>query len=71
MGVIPAYAAARAGVEGASASITDNDPYFKALQAEMADAAAELEEEVAETIASAGFCPPSRTRQASSSALRP
>ena len=37
MGVIPANSAARAAVEGASASITDNDPYFKALQAEMAD----------------------------------
>ena len=39
MGVIltPNGTAARAGVEGASASITDNDPYFKALQAEMAD----------------------------------
>ena len=29
--------ARRAGVEGGAASITDNDPYFKALQAEMAD----------------------------------
>jgi len=39
MGVIlaPNGTAARAGVEGGSASITDNDPYFKALQAEMAD----------------------------------
>src|SRR6266704_2470259 len=37
MGVISANQAGRAGVEGASASITDNDPYFKALQAEMAD----------------------------------
>ena len=39
MGVIlnPNGTAARAGVEGAAASITDNDPYFKALQAEMAD----------------------------------
>ena len=30
-------AAARAGVEGGAAAITDNDPYFKAMQAEMAD----------------------------------
>src|SRR6201746_944187 len=39
MGVIltPSGSAARAGVEGGAASITDNDPYFKALQAEMAD----------------------------------
>ena len=39
MGVIltPQGTAARAGVEGAATSITDNDPYFKALQAEMAD----------------------------------
>ena len=39
MGVIltPQGTAARAGVEGGAASITDNDPYFKALQAEMAD----------------------------------
>src|SRR5258706_10776404 len=37
MGVISANQAARAGVEGASASLTDNDPYFKALQAEIAD----------------------------------
>ena len=39
MGVIlnPNGTAARAGVEGAAASITDNDPYFKALQDEMAD----------------------------------
>ncbi len=30
--------AARSGVEGAAPpSITDNDPYFKAMQAEMAD----------------------------------
>ncbi|MCP5412603.1 MAG: NADH-quinone oxidoreductase subunit B [Alphaproteobacteria bacterium] len=28
---------ARAGVDGASHAITDNDPYFKALQAEMAE----------------------------------
>ncbi len=33
----PQGQAARAGVEGGAASITDNDPYFKALQAEMAD----------------------------------
>jgi NADH-quinone oxidoreductase subunit B len=37
MGVIPAGQGARSGVEGAAASITDNDPYFKAMQAEMAD----------------------------------
>ena len=39
MGVIltPQGTAARAGVEGAAPDITDNDPYFKALQAEMAD----------------------------------
>jgi NADH-quinone oxidoreductase subunit B len=37
MGVIPARAAGRSGVEGASPAITDNDPYFKAMQAEMAD----------------------------------
>ena len=39
MGVIltPQGTAARAGVEGGAAYITDNDPYFKALQAEMAD----------------------------------
>src|ERR1035441_3371765 len=38
MGVItPAGSGARSGVEGAAASITDNDPYFKAMQAEMAD----------------------------------
>src|SRR5258707_15100505 len=42
MGVIPPTSdsygtAGRSTVEGASASITDNDPYFKALQAEMAD----------------------------------
>src|SRR6201985_2761492 len=39
MGVIltPNGTAARAGVEGAGPDITDNDPYFKALQAEMAD----------------------------------
>ena len=37
MGVIPAGTASRAGVEGAAASISDNDPYFKAMQAEMAD----------------------------------
>ena len=37
MGIIPAGQAGRSGVEGANASITDNDPYFKALQAEMAD----------------------------------
>ena len=39
MGVIltPHGTAARSGVEGGAASITDNDPYFKAMQAEMAD----------------------------------
>src|ERR1700727_908078 len=39
MGVIlnPNGSAARSGVEGGAASITDNDPYFKAMQAEMAD----------------------------------
>jgi len=40
MGVIaspPAGTAARAGVEGATPQISDNDPYFKALQQEMAD----------------------------------
>src|SRR3954467_2793125 len=42
MGVIPPTSnsygqGVRAGVEGGAASITDNDPYFKALQAEMAD----------------------------------
>ena len=37
MGVIPAGQGARSGVEGAHPSLTDNDPYFKALQAEMAD----------------------------------
>src|SRR6195952_5519786 len=37
MGVIPAGSASRSGVEGAHPSLTDNDPYFKALQAEMAD----------------------------------
>jgi NADH-quinone oxidoreductase subunit B len=37
MGVIPAGTAARSGVEGAAASITDNDPYFKAAQAELQD----------------------------------
>ena len=37
MGIIPAGSAGRSGVEGAHPSITDNDPYFKALQAEMAD----------------------------------
>ena len=37
MGVIPARTAARAGVEGGSADISSNDPYFKAMQAEMAD----------------------------------
>ena len=37
MGVIPAGTAGRSGVEGASPAITDNDPYFKAMQAEMAD----------------------------------
>src|ERR1700733_9214914 len=38
MGVIPPHGtAARSGVEGGAPSVTDNDPYFKALQAEMAD----------------------------------
>ena len=37
MGVIPAGSGARSGVEGAAPQISDNDPYFKALQAEMAD----------------------------------
>src|ERR1051325_7588878 len=42
MGVInptsdPYGQASGSGVEGASPSITDNDTYFKALQAEMAD----------------------------------
>src|ERR1700722_20836563 len=39
MGVIlaPNGTAARSGVEGAAPGITGNDPYFKALQAEMAD----------------------------------
>jgi NADH-quinone oxidoreductase subunit B len=43
MGVIipstvkPAGSAGRAGVEGGAPQITDNDPYFKALQQEMAD----------------------------------
>ena len=39
MGVIldPHGSAGRSGVEGASPAITDNDPYFKAMQAEMAD----------------------------------
>src|SRR6478609_7308119 len=39
MGVIldPHGKAARAGVEGGAPQISDNDPYFKALQAEMAD----------------------------------
>jgi NADH-quinone oxidoreductase subunit B len=37
MGVIPAGAGARSSVEGAAASITDNDPYFKAAQAELHD----------------------------------
>ena len=37
MGVTPARTAARAGVEGGSSDITNNDPYFKAMQAEMAD----------------------------------
>jgi NADH-quinone oxidoreductase subunit B len=37
MGVIPAGQAGRAGVEGGAASITDNDPYFKAAQVELAD----------------------------------
>src|SRR5664279_5549070 len=35
--IIPAGTAARAGAEGAAPQITDNDPYFKALQQEMAD----------------------------------
>ena len=36
MGVIlPAGSAARSGVEGGNPSITDNDPYFRQLQAEM------------------------------------
>jgi NADH-quinone oxidoreductase subunit B len=34
---MPAGTAGRAGVEGARADIGDNDPYFKALQQEMAD----------------------------------
>src|SRR6185312_1851121 len=34
---VPAGTAGRAGVEGAHADIGDNDPYFKALQQEMAD----------------------------------
>ncbi len=39
MGVIltPAGTAARSGVEGGAASITDYDPYFKALHAAMDD----------------------------------
>ena len=37
MGVIPAGSAGRSGVEGAAPTLSDNDPYFKALQAEMAD----------------------------------
>jgi NADH-quinone oxidoreductase subunit B len=37
MGVIPAGTAARSRVEGTAASIAGNDPYFKAMQAEMAD----------------------------------
>jgi len=39
MGVIlnPHGAAARSGVEGGNPQISDNDPYFKALQQEMAD----------------------------------
>ena len=39
MGVIltPHGTAARSGVEGAAPGISDNDPYFKALQQEMAD----------------------------------
>jgi len=37
MGVIPAGTGGRSGVEGASPAISDNDPYFKAMQAEMAD----------------------------------
>ena len=38
MGVIltPSGTAARSGVEG-GAAVTDNDPYFKAMQTEMAD----------------------------------
>jgi NADH-quinone oxidoreductase subunit B len=36
MGVIPAGSAARSTVEDGR-SVTDNDPYFKAMQAEMAD----------------------------------
>ena len=36
MGVIPAGTASQAGIEGA-AGISNNDPYFKAMQAEMAD----------------------------------
>src|ERR1700730_18164774 len=36
MGVIPAGTAARASVEGGSA-VRDNDPYFRAMKAEMAD----------------------------------
>src|SRR5437868_13540456 len=35
--VMPAGSAGRAGVEGGAPQITDNDPYFKALQQEMAD----------------------------------
>ena len=36
MGVIlPANAAARTGVEGGNQAITDNDPYYKQMQAEM------------------------------------
>ena len=35
--ISPQGTAARAGVEGAAPDITDNDPYFKVLQAEMAD----------------------------------
>src|ERR1700680_1440394 len=42
MGIVPAGpntygTGGRSGVEGGAASITDNDPYFKAMQAEMAD----------------------------------
>src|SRR3954465_11960692 len=39
MGVIltPNGTVARSRVEGAAPSVSDNDPYFKALQAEMAD----------------------------------
>src|ERR1700744_386764 len=37
MGIIPAGQGARSGVEGAAPTISDNDPYFKALQAEMAE----------------------------------